>query len=416
MKHNESFWQNSIVFCGQEHLLYRFVGYWCAWVMQILSIRDVWFGRPSWSHRRQQLLRQLLTFSFSAITWLVIFFLLRSCEQCNLWKDRITTIKICLVHNAVLIQRCPKHQNCSQVLNKREKAGGDAPAPTDVASPAKDAGTPAVDVSKEATRLGKWGQGYNLYNGIPNNLSLGMVYYWLWDIHWDQKLQTLVIYCACCRSPMFCHPHSHHLLLKRLGITLSHVKRVQTLCPAGSFGHLLDCGVMWSLFEGPVDPRVKLKGEVCSVKCWVSLEFTDTFTCVSCRQWKLKLSRSETSWTHWPKRSAMSGACTSQDFPGPPCLACLVCLAKLLTVVRSLPFHSHKTWQLHHCWYMIRWDRGCFGGWFTWRQWRQRVFPEVTCMNACSTFPNLQKLPRFLMKRPQNWHRRASQLWNDEQF
>ena len=73
MKHNESFWQNSIVFCGQEHLLYRFVGYWCAWVMQILSIRDVWFGRPSWSHRRQQLLRQLLTFSFSAITWLVIF-------------------------------------------------------------------------------------------------------------------------------------------------------------------------------------------------------------------------------------------------------------------------------------------------------------------------------------------------------
>ena len=246
MKHNESFWQNSIVFCGQEHLLYRFVGYWCAWVMQILSIRDVWFGRPSWSHRRQQLLRQLLTFSFSAITWLVIFFLLRSCEQCNLWKDRITTIKICLVHNAVLIQRCPKHQNCSQVLNKREKAGGDAPAPTDVASPAKDAGTPAVDVSKEATRLGKWGQGYNLYNGIPNNLSLGMVYYWLWDIHWDQKLQTLVIYCACCRSPMFCHPHSHHLLLKRLGITLSHVKRVQTLCPAGSFGHLWtveSCGV-----------------------------------------------------------------------------------------------------------------------------------------------------------------------------
>lgn len=99
-----------------------------------------------------------------------------------------------------------------------------------------------------------------------------------------------------------------------------------------------------------------------------------------------------------------------------PCLACLACLAKLLTAVRSLPFHSHKTWQLHHCWYMIRWDRGCFGGWFTWRQWRQRVFPEVTCMNACSTFPNLQKLPRFLMKRPQNWHRRASQLWNDEQF
>ena len=66
MKHNESFWQNSIVFFGQEHLLYRFVGYWCAWVMQILSIRDVWFGRPRWSHRRQQLLRQLLTFSFSA--------------------------------------------------------------------------------------------------------------------------------------------------------------------------------------------------------------------------------------------------------------------------------------------------------------------------------------------------------------
>ena len=107
-----------------------------------------------------------------------------------------------------------------------------------MASPAKDAGAPAVDVSKEATRLGKWGQGYNLYNGISNNLPLGMVYYWLWDIHWDQKLQTLVIYCACCRSPMSCHPHSHHLLLKRLGIALSHVKRVQTLCPAGSFGHL----------------------------------------------------------------------------------------------------------------------------------------------------------------------------------
>ena len=150
----------------------------------------------------------------------------------------------------------------------------------------------------------------------------------------------------------------------------------------------LDCGVKWSLFEGPVDPRVKLKGEVCSVKCWVSLEFTDTFTCVSCRQWRLKLRRSETSWTHWPKRSAMSGACTSQDFPGPPCLACLVCLAKLLTAVRSLPFHSHKSWQLHHCWYMIRWDRGCFGGWFTLRQWRLTVFPEVTCMNACSTFPS----------------------------
>ena len=64
-----------------------------------------WFGRPSWSHRRQQLLRQLLTFSFSAITWLVIFFLLRSCEQCNLWKDGITTIKICLVHNAVLMSK-----------------------------------------------------------------------------------------------------------------------------------------------------------------------------------------------------------------------------------------------------------------------------------------------------------------------
>ena len=36
-------------------------------------------------------------------------------------------------------------------------------------------------------------------------------------------------------------------------------------------------------------------------------------------------------------------ACTSQDFPGPPCLACLVRLAKLLTAVRSLPFHSHKS-------------------------------------------------------------------------
>ena len=202
---------------------------------------------------------------------------------------------------------------------------------------------------------------------------------------------------------------------QRLGIALSHVKRVQTLCPAGSFGHLWTVESSGVCLKVPLIPestqRRGLFGQVLSLTGIHRYFHLCILQAVETEVEKIgdKLD------TLTKKISNVRGLYLSR-FLDLPCLACLACLAKLLTAVRSLPFHSHKTWQLHHCWYMIRWDRGCFGGWFTWRQWRQRVFPEVTCMNACSTFPNLQKLPRFLMKRPQNWHRRASQLWNDEQF
>jgi hypothetical protein len=74
------------------------------------------------------------------------------------------------------VQRCPKHQNCSQVLNKREKAGGDAPAPTDVASPAKDAGT---RLWMSPRRQRDWENGDR---GITYITVYPTIYHWGWFI------------------------------------------------------------------------------------------------------------------------------------------------------------------------------------------------------------------------------------------